>query len=458
MVSETVIEEYLRAEVARKRRIAKAWLAYQGDLDPPLKPIASDPEARDNVRINIASVIVETTVSALWRPNTTVTLDDQDADDWLSQFLAHNHFDAVMHSAATNGAVAGQVFVRLEPGSTFPRVVVLDSAAVTMLAERDDYTDVFAFLIEWKGVDARNGKPFVRRQIHERNDQRTAWQIRDYIQYSDGRTSTFLGMPVFSPKWELISDVIHPYPWSQIHTCQNLPMPNVQWGQPDLDDDVVNLNQALNANRSYAQRITRMFAHPRVVAKGFNAEKLTASAGDTIHIPADGDLAYLEMKSQLEGITEHYMRLMEAIHAVTRTPSIATGRTENLGALSGVALKILYSPLLQKTETKRSLYGHLLQDLFRHALEMEGITYDGPISIEWPSPVPVDEREQMEVMLQKAELGVSKTTLIEELGYDVEQENERLMEQRAEEETIGQRLLQAFERGRDGAAWPGSTK
>lgn len=451
MISELTLEQADRAEHDRLKRIAAAWQAYEGNLPPALKETLSDPQGLDNVRLNWASLIVDASTASLWRDGTIIRADTDDATTWLDEFWHAAGRPLFCHALSTNGGVTGQVFARLEPPlveGDFPRVTCLDSATVTMLGERDDYSDVFAYRIQWRGIDYRLGKPYVRRQIHERNETRTAWQITDQIQYGDGGATLLFAAIVRSPKWTTLSEVLHPYPWAQIHTCQNLPLPNVAWGAPDLDDDVLALNRALNANRSYIQRITRMFAHPQPVGKGFTAEQLLVGIGNTINIPADGDLYYLEMRNTLEGATEHYLRLLEALHAITRTPQVATGRTEDLGALSGIALKILYGPLVQKTDTKRELYGRLMTSLCEHALEMAG--RPSTVEIEWADIVPQDLKTDLEIAAMKRDIGVSKKTVLTELGYDAAKEAESAASETEAENALGDRLLTAFERGQMG--------
>lgn len=449
MVSELVLEEVDKQNHNRLLRFKRAWKAYEGNLEPALKPIASDPNASDNVRINLAALVCDTSTSALWPQDLYISAQNDDTQQWLSLFFDVNDLRLTLHNLGITGAVCGHCFLKLDqPIETdIPRLTVLDPSNVTMLAEQDDYTDIFLFKIQWSGVDYRSGRAYIRRQIHERNETKTAWQITDEIQYGDGKAYSMLGIQVWKPKWELINETIHPYPWAQIHHCQNLPLPNVLWGAPDLDDDIIELNAAINANRSYVQRLIRMYANPQAVAKGFTAERLLVGADHTIHIPADGELFYLEMRNQLQGITEHYLRLLEAFHSVTRVPQIATGRTEDLGALSGIALKVLYGPLVQKTETKRQLYGKLLQNIIAHAGEMVGLVIEPTIT--WPDIVPTDDMTMLQIATAKKELGVSTETLLTEIGYDATIEKDRRMSERVEEATVGETLLTAFERGQN---------
>lgn len=452
MVTDWIMEEADKLEQERRKRIARAWLAYQGDLPSALKATKTDPEGRDNVRVNIARLLVDTAVAYLFPPDLAFECDNDEATQALDVILTANHFRQVLFKLAVNGAVAGHAFLKLTQGRTNadpPRIVVLDPSTVTIFHETEDIDDIYAYRIQWHGVDHRNRKSYVRRQIIERNEARTAWTITDEISYS--RTPSVFGIlgSVLTGKWETLGPpVVHPYPWSPVHHCQNLPAANQVWGAPDLDDDVVALNAAINANRSYVQRITRLYAHPQPVVTGASSQDVVLGPDTILTLPTNATISLLEMRSDLSGVDTAYHRLLDAIHSVTNLPQVATGRTEDLGALSGVALKILYGPLLARTSTKQMLYGPMLEDIMAHALNLAGYAIEPTdVRIMWPSILPEDEQTKAATAETLKRIGVSTDTLLTSLGYDPETERERRQEEVDVETEIGTRMLTAFERG-----------
>lgn len=52
------------------------------------------------------------------------------------------------------------------------------------------------------------------------------------------------------------------------------------------------------------------------------------------------------------------------------------------------------------------------------ALRIEGEKPEKPVELVWTSASPRSERENVETMLMKQKLGVSKRQLLKELGYD----------------------------------------
>jgi hypothetical protein len=122
----------------------------------------------------------------------------------------------------------------------------------------------------------------------------------------------------------------------------------------------------------------------------------------------------------------HIDELREALDKISGVPPLATGVVRaKIGNLSSEnALRVTLLGLLSKTERKRVTYGRGIQSLARlilTALDDAGLLATDPadraVRIDWPSPLPLDEREQVASALDKAQLGVPRSRLIDELGY-----------------------------------------
>jgi len=111
--------------------------------------------------------------------------------------------------------------------------------------------------------------------------------------------------------------------------------------------------------------------HPKTWGKGFEAAELRIAVDETVVLPSpDAELHNLEMLNDLSSAIDFYKRLKEALHETSQIPEVALGKLESTNGLSGLALQILYQPLIEKTETKRQLYGEMLVDLNRRMLEV----------------------------------------------------------------------------------------
>lgn len=122
----------------------------------------------------------------------------------------------------------------------------------------------------------------------------------------------------------------------------------------------------------------------------------------------------------------HVDELREALDKISGVPPLATGVVRaKIGNLSSEnALRVTLLGLLSKTERKRVTYGRGIQSLARlilTALDESGLLPTDPadraVRIDWPNPLPLDEREEIRSALDKAELGVPRSRLIDELGY-----------------------------------------
>jgi RimJ/RimL family protein N-acetyltransferase len=309
------------------------------------------------------------------------------------------------------------------------RVLALDPATVSMAWDADDIDEVYRYRIQWNAT-GRDGRPIVRRQIIEREGR--GWVITDAESRPDQAT------------WTQTSQVDWPWEFSPIVDAQNLPAPNEVWGNSDLEADIIALQNAMNFTVSNVQRIIRYHAHPKTWGSGFNAAELRAAVDEMIVLPnAQAQLHNLEMQSDLDSSLALYDRLRQALHALLQVPEVATGKLDTIaGTISGVALQILYQPLMERVEDKRETYGEMLLELNRRLLIMAGMA-PAPGQMIWPEVIPRDPMAERQAALLDQQLGVSQDTLLQQLGY--EPDNERAKSQ-VDAIDAADRLLTAMDR------------
>lgn len=421
-------------ERARLSRFKEAWEAYFGRYPAPLKIKAGQPD--DTVLVNKVRVIVDKGVSFLFGQDVEFQLDETTTtpeEEHLEQVWVQNRKITTLQKLAVNGGVCGQAFVKIQPRQPplVPRLIVLDPSNVTPSWDPEDLEHVWRYRIQWNAIDRDSGKPVVRRQIIE--EQARSWSITDEVSRAGGR-------------WDRLSETLWPHPWPPIVECQNLPSPNEYWGQADVEADVLALVRSRNFTLSNISRILKYHAHPKTWGKGVGASTIDTSVDAMILLQNEkAELHNLEMQSDLASSLEFDRRIDEGIHEISRVPAIATGKLETIGDLSGVALAILYQPLLEKTETKRGTYGELLTELNRRLLALGGFGEELRPKNVWPELLPRDPKAEREALLLDDQLGVaSKETIAGKLGYDWETEQERIEQER---QNMGDQMLTQFERG-----------
>ncbi len=425
-------------EVGQQERLAeiqRAWRAYFGRYRPGLRVKHGEPD--DNVVVNFIRLLVDKGVFFLFGKGVSFELDElreTPAEEWLNEVWERNRKMLLLQKLGLNGSISGHAFVKIQwtPGG-YPRLVVLDPETVAVKLREDDIDQVEGYEIRYPSR-APDGKVVLVRQRIEREG--AGWVIIDERGTPD------------SPVWTEVEREVWPWPFPPIVDCQNLPLPNSYWGMPDVTGDMVVLQEKLNFLASNLVKIIRHHAHPKTFGHGFTARQALALGPDDVLIlnSPQGFLKSLAPDGDISGSLAFYREMKRALHEVAQVPEIALGRVEGSGQVSGVALKVLYGPLLDKTATKRQTYGYLLQELNRRLLAVGGHARyeDVRVKVVWPELLPADPKEQREVALLDMQLGVSQDTILRGLGYDPELEQEKAA---LTAQDTAEALVRAFDRG-----------
>lgn len=433
---------------ARLARIRRAWDAFDGTLPKPLPPTEKGDD--DDTNINYPAEIVELGAAFLFADDITFEIitdtetdpaEPSDAEAWLDQLWTANKKALFLQNLALSGAIAGHAFVKiqLDPGQAGPRLLSLDASTVTVGYDSSDISRVDWYRIEWEEVTedpygAAEPQAWQRQQIITRTDTGTTWTIVDRRRNPD------------RSGWETIAETAWPYEWPPVVDCQNLPRPHEYWGRSDLEAHVIDTSQAARFLLSNLRRIVRYHAHPKTVAKGVRMKELDVSVDGIIGLPSgDADLFNLEMASDLASSLALYRAVKDGLHETSRTPLAAVGTVENVGQLSGRALRILFMPLLQKTEAKRRSYGDLLESLCERLLEVAG-RGSQKVRVVWPELLPTDPLEDAQALLIDKQLGASTDTLLSKRGYDPAVEAEKTSTEAA---AMADAALARFDAGTD---------
>lgn len=123
----------------------------------------------------------------------------------------------------------------------------------------------------------------------------------------------------------------------------------------------------------------------------------------------------------------HIADVRQALDKTSGVTPIAAGALKGrIGRLtSGAALRVTMLALLAKTERKRTTFQRAIQRMSELALawlDHAGVFATTPderrIEIHWPSPIPVNEIERLDEARAKVELGIDRSIVLRELGYE----------------------------------------
>jgi hypothetical protein len=422
------------ADAERTREMQAAWKAYRGKLKQPLKVDANQPN--DNVLSNRCAPIVDKGVSFLFGPVLKIEVAEQDNQDFLDGLWGDDDDRMTLLSqAAINGGVCGQTFVKLIPAQgqmKFPRLVVLDSQLIRIVTDPDDCSLTLAYVIEYAAGPAGDVQ---KRQIIARVDPDNMAGIAGEYDLDDSWTITNYVRTTTGPiAWIQVGErETWPYPFAPIFTCQNLPNPNEAWGVPDLTPDLIGMNEVYNFVQSNTSRIIKYHGHQKTWAKGVNASQISVAIDDIICLPSpESSLGTLPAMENLTGLLNFSSVLRSDMDEQSRVPAVALGRMVDLpkGNISGVALQLLFQPLIEKTTQKQRLYGKMIREICRGALVVGGkldldAYEDFQVDLRWQNLLPVDDLAAAQTALILKQLGVSGSTIMQQLGYDPEIEADK---------------------------------
>lgn len=406
--------------------------AYVSGGEKPLKTDSGGFD--DSVRLNYARLVVDKGVAFLFGKDVRFELAEGDVtpqEEWLDAVWMANRKMSLLQKLATNGGIYGTAFLKIhaQPGQT-PRLVVVDPETVSVALDPMDVDSVLRYTIRYQTLDPQTNKIISVRQVIAQDGLQ--WQITDEIGNVDGGT------------WQTVNTQVWPYRFAPMLHCQNLIAPNAFWGVSDIEDDLLEVIGKESYTVSNILKILRYHAHPKTWARGVKAESIHVNPDNLIVLPGEtATIQNLEMQSDLASSIAMHKELRQFIHELARVPEVATGRVEGIGTLSGVALEILYQPLLEKTEAKRVTYGEMIVELNRRLLAIGGFGDENMTELRWQELLPKDAQIQANAALSLKQLGVSGDTLIQEFGYDPDVEREK----RAKESDLGSALLQAFDQG-----------
>lgn len=436
----------------RRRRIRDAWTAYHAEHQKPLKlrrVIAEDGttyQIDDNVILGWSGDALDTSVHWLFGEEGAplqVTLDNGNEADtaaaqaWLDTVLENSGGPLLELELATLGGITGHAVIRINtlnagpvPPATYryrPELIeltVLDSSDVDAewtprnVHRASKWVATFRTEAAAKGTDKRAG---LERHTFEPDDpdRPTRWTI------TVDRTDK-------AGRWLRIGEpTVWPWPWPPIVDAQNIPAPGQFWGRSDIDAVNIALTRAAIARASDLNRTARIHAHPTVTAKGMTpaqVQNIDLGNDKITALPApDMSLEYVELPEGASTSLGWLSELHDQFREHARVPAVAAGRLDAAGALSGVALRILFAPLLQSTSQKRLTYGRLIRDLTRRLLALGG--WQGTATVQWPDLLPTNDLEVWQTASAEQAAGVSRDTALRSRGLDPDHE----AEQRAEE-------------------------
>jgi hypothetical protein len=417
-------------------RALEAYLGGSSPTAPAERQLVTEPgKTDDNVPVNVIKPIVNAGAEFLFGDPGFPTIEipteadgedtdkQSDPEKWLAECFRLNRHRGLFLEAATNGMLMGTPFLRITTnrpfpntrkvgkGRDFPRLTSWDPMTVSMVWDPLDIEDITAYV--WSAIDgdvrrqdnATPAMPGYLWQFVFRNERGT-WTIRN--------AKSYVGRNFDAPVADQ-DDIEWPYPWPPVLHWKNLPSPNQAYGEPDVDESLIQMQRALAFSLSKRQRVDRLNAHPKVVTKGVS-DRLNPE--DPVwEVDEESDVQLLSPTWNSESAQNTGNDIYAHILEQTSTPSILLGRPDREHITSGTAQLVRMHPIIRKTGARRIMVEPALVELCRRLLELGGYGPDIIVNVTWPELIPADPLTKRSIAKMDYDLGVKAEVLTQKLGY-----------------------------------------
>jgi len=436
-------KDVYEAESARLRQgLSVLGNYYEGKQALPLKVRSHD----FNVITNHAKTIVDRTVSMLLGGGVEFDLPgeaDTAQDKLINLIWDANKKNVLLHDLVQFGSIYGTPFIKIVPGGktsltgvVTDRLVALNPYNVSIFTQPDDIEQIQAYVYRWTVGDE------AWREVTE--NQGTSWMITTQ---KTGRGG----------KWETVGEVTWSYPYSPIVHGKNLPNAGNVYGMSDIEgildlqnkynEAQSNINKILGL-QAYAQKYVIGGKWPRTRDEQGN-EVLDMSPETALEIQNGVDKAQvgiLQPTGDLGSSRQFATDIMRDLYEVSATVD-GNSVKDKVGALTNFGLRVLFKNELAKNATKQMLYSDLLCTVNNRLLQLHGFNGEesDPGKIVWGDPLPRDEKEKIESVTSKVDLGImSLESAAKEFGIDWKVEQERLANQKTTETNAGAEIIKSL--------------
>lgn len=442
----------IEAEKARLVMIKAAKRYYEGKHVKPFKVDPGQPD--DNVIVNLCRTLIDDSASWLFGdPETGVLTFEIAGEDstgeegnWFDELWEANGGLELLKRIAKRGGISGHTFVKLDlPGeSGVPVISALKPEMMSVMTDPRDDDRVIAYNMEW-----------ITKERDPATFRKTEYIYRQLTVNAGDKDNPFWMMAEFrSPnrkrrKWEIVAGPEGwAWPWSPIHDCPNIDPPWGYYGLSDLEDAAW-LNDNLNFIASNTMRIIKFHAHPRTIGTGFKADDIQDTSVDAFWtIPTEAAKVYnLEMQSDLQSSMGFLDFVRGAFWTIGRGMDVSVYK-DKIGQITNFALRVLAIRALNKMGDKRLSYGRLIKEINDHAQEILNVQTPMGTVINWPVPLPVSDKEELENLSAEVAMEItSKQTASEERGRNWEKERQRIKVEKQSAISLGQYIISEFDRG-----------
>jgi hypothetical protein len=225
------------------------------------------------------------------------------------------------------------------------------------------------------------------------------------------------------------------------------------WGASDLEPLYVPINEICRKYSDFADSLAfEMF--PITVFKNIDWSNVASpeiKPGATLEIVSsnpdmDADVFKLESSmSSLESLKYFVGEMLDCLHQFSGVPRITRDKIDNVGNMSGAAMRLMYLGIISKCNRKFKYWVPRLEQMYDMVLKTQAV-YEGfnlpddyELNVEAHTKLPTDEMAEVELLGRKMELLLTSITdAMQQLG--IENPEEKLAEILKEQAMVGEIL------------------
>jgi hypothetical protein len=397
---------------------------YYGEHKPPL----ALKDADSSVVLNLCAEVIDKLTAAIGVPewefeesNAEPLADGSFAQEVsaseqrLEALLKRVSFNKLVPQLVETGLIAGHVYVRVVPGPK-PHAVLLDPRMVTVFWSEDAKAGELpaaVYRLEWESMGLRRRQDIVRQPDG-------GWAIMEWVKGESG--------------WGSAAVEVWPWEFAPIIDWQSGPRAFTYYGEPDLAQQAIRLNDAVNFVASNTGKILKFHASPKtIVAGGRLPDEIDVSPDAAIEFSSpDAKVWNLEMASDLTA-SMRFLDLLRASFFTERHVVDISTIKDRLGQLTNFSTRMLYADMLNLVDKRRDAHGAGLARLIAALMQLDGGTDELPAP-RWPEALVADRAGLVATLEREMAMGVvSRQTAAAELGRDWLTESERMAEEGAAE-------------------------
>jgi len=374
-------------------------------------------EDKPVVKANWCSPIVDTIGDYTRGVSDKIVITSDQKEEELQSIWKENKLDLLVHEVAYHAGIYGKTYLRLKRRDKSAPIEIKQILPTSVYENLNIISGERESVVYWFLIDREQAKKLYDVKIES-----------DEVYYFEEWTNETIhkyvdGVQVNEVDDKVVKD-INPYgfiPFFEVACNINR--------QSDISN-VISLNDTLNLTMTYISEILKYSAFPMLAPKGNytndtpilspeQLEEVSISPSTILPIPMER----INGEGVDKSVLDHIVQLEKDISIVSGVP-IKLLTAEFDGNLSGIALQRMLGSVLRQAEQRRNYIGTTLKDINNRIIELLG-GKETETKVLFPEMMRIDMNERLDEMLKKQTIGISKETILDELGYDYAEEKER---------------------------------